>query len=47
MTPALSWSSSVTLGKRLKFETMECGHEPRGIRARERLRWRGPAATVA
>jgi hypothetical protein len=28
----------------LKSETVKYGHESQGTRARERLRWRGPAA---
>jgi hypothetical protein len=30
----------------LKSETVKCGHESRGTRAWEWLRWRGPAAIV-
>jgi hypothetical protein len=30
----------------LKLETVKFGHESRGTRTRERLRWRGPAAIL-
>jgi hypothetical protein len=30
----------------LKSETVKYGHESQGTRARERLRWRGPAAYI-
>jgi hypothetical protein len=30
----------------LNIETMEYGHESRGIYTLERLRWRGPVASV-
>jgi hypothetical protein len=31
----------------LKFETLEYGHESRGIRTKGILRWRGPASDVS
>jgi hypothetical protein len=37
------WPS--TLGS-LESETVKCGHECRGTRTSERLRWRGPASVV-
>jgi hypothetical protein len=33
-------------GGSLEFEAVKCGHESRGSRTRERLRWRGSAAIV-
>jgi hypothetical protein len=30
----------------VKIDSVRYGYEPRGIRTRERLRWRGPAAIV-
>jgi hypothetical protein len=38
--------TSNAVGRSLESETVKCGRESRGTRAREWLRWRGPAPIV-